>query len=107
MAFICGSLTSVTCGYIGMRIATYSNTRTAFSCMYNEDNRDDDKTEEDKGNALNKGFRVAFRAGCVMGFMLVSLGLMILSFIILIYRALPLGEKVDEKIIESLTIRIT
>ena len=94
VAFICGSLTSVTCGFIGMRIATYSNTRTAFSCMYDEDDRDNEKNAEDKGNALNKGFKIAFRAGCVMGFMLVSLGLMIMSFIILIYRTLPIGNKV-------------
>ena len=53
IAFILGSLTSVTCGFIGMRIATYSNTRTAFSCMYASENRDGDQVEKEKGNALS------------------------------------------------------
>jgi len=31
-AFLIGSLTSILAGYIGMRIAVYTNTRTTFGC---------------------------------------------------------------------------
>lgn len=33
IAFLLGCLTSIVSGFIGMRIATYANNRTAFSAM--------------------------------------------------------------------------
>lgn len=64
-----------------MYIATYANTRTSFSCI----------------RSLADGFKVAFRAGCVMGFFLVSVGLLILSIIMLIYREIfGLDKKLDQ-----------
>lgn len=72
IAFLLGAFTSVVSGYIGMMIATYANTRTAYNCT--------------KGLAL--GFQVAYRSGCVMGFSLVSLGLLVLLVLIVIYKAL-------------------
>ena len=53
-----------------MKIATYSNSRTAFKAM----------------TSLAEAFKVAYRAGCVMGFCLSSLALMILAIMIAIYR---------------------
>jgi inorganic pyrophosphatase len=47
VAFLIGSGTSILAGYLGMRIAVYTNTRTTFMCC------------ED----INKGFLVAFRGG--------------------------------------------
>lgn len=70
-SFLIGCITSVLSGFVGMRIATYANTRTASECM----------------DSMTSGFRVAFRAGCVMGFFLVSIGLLILTVLIIIYRA--------------------
>jgi H+-translocating diphosphatase len=70
-AFIIGSLTSIAAGYIGMRIAVFSNTRTTFMCC-----RD-----------TNDGFLTAFRGGQVLGFILVGLALLVLEFILIVYKA--------------------
>jgi len=49
-----------------MKIATYSNSRTAYKAM----------------SSLAEAFKVAYRAGCVMGFFLTAAGLLILVIII-------------------------
>lgn len=63
-AFITGGFFSGLSGFIGMKIATYANARTANGAMA----------------SLNKGLRVAFSAGGVMGFIVVGLGLLDISF---------------------------
>ncbi len=62
-AFITGGFFSGLSGFIGMKIATSSNARTANACI----------------SGLNKGLRVAFSAGAVMGFTVVGLGLFDIS----------------------------
>ena len=62
-AFVTGGFFSALSGYIGMKIATASNSRTANACR----------------DGLNKGLRVAFSAGSVMGFTVVGLGLLDIS----------------------------
>jgi len=62
-AFLTGGFFSGLSGYIGMSIATSSNSRTAYAAS----------------QSLNKGLRVAFSAGGVMGFTVVGLGLLDLS----------------------------
>jgi len=62
-AFITGGFFSALSGFIGMKIATLSNARTANACC----------------EGLNKGLRVAFSAGGVMGFTVVGLGLLDIS----------------------------
>lgn len=62
-AFVTGGFFSGLSGYIGMKIATASNSRTANACR----------------EGLNKGLRVAFSAGSVMGFTVVGLGLLDIS----------------------------
>ena len=62
-AFITGGFYSGLSGFVGMKIATLSNGRTANACR----------------ESLNKGLRVAFSAGSVMGFTVVGLGLFDLS----------------------------
>ncbi len=59
-AFISGGLFSALSGFVGMKIATLSNARTANACR----------------EGLNRGLRVAFSAGSVMGFTVVGLGLL-------------------------------
>ena len=59
-AFLTGGFFSGFSGFIGMKIATASNARTANACQ----------------EGLNKGLRVAFSAGSVMGFTVVGLGLL-------------------------------
>ena len=60
IAFLVGAVVSIICGAIGMMIATQANFRTTFCA---------------KGS-LAEAFRTAYRAGCSMGFALVSLGLL-------------------------------
>ena len=62
-AFLTGGFFSGLSGFIGMKIATLANARTANACR----------------EGLNKGLRVAFSAGSVMGFTVVGLGLLDLS----------------------------
>ncbi len=62
-AFLTGGIFSGLSGFIGMTIATSSNARTANACI----------------TGLNKGLRVAFGAGSVMGFTVVGLGLLDIS----------------------------
>ncbi len=72
-AFVTGGFFSALSGFVGMKIATLANSRTANACR----------------ESLNKGLRVAFSAGSVMGFTVVGLGLFDISawFIILKYFA--------------------
>ncbi len=58
-AFLTGGIWSMLAGLIGMKIATNSNARTAQAAS----------------ESLNKGLRVAFSSGSVMGFTVVGLGL--------------------------------
>ncbi len=62
-AFLTGGFFSALSGFIGMKIATASNARTANACA----------------EGLNRGLRVAFSAGSVMGFTVVGLGLLDIS----------------------------
>lgn len=62
-AFLTGGFFSGLSGFIGMKTATMANARTAFAAK----------------NSLNRGLRVAFSAGAVMGFVVVGLGLLDLS----------------------------
>ena len=62
-AFVTGGFFSALSGFVGMKIATAANSRTANACR----------------TGLNKGLRVAFSAGSVMGFTVVGLGLLDIS----------------------------
>ncbi|MCL1866180.1 MAG: sodium-translocating pyrophosphatase, partial [Oscillospiraceae bacterium] len=62
-AFVTGGFFSGLSGVIGMKLATAANSRTATAA----------------GDSLNKGLRVAFSAGSVMGFTVVGLGLLDLT----------------------------
>lgn len=62
-AFLSGGIFSALAGYIGMKTATMANCRTAAAAE----------------QGLNRGLKVAFSAGSVMGFVVVGLGLLDLS----------------------------
>jgi len=70
-AFVTGGCYSALAGFIGMKIATSANARTANAAS----------------ESLNKGLRVAFSSGAVMGFTVVGLGLFDISvwFLLLKY----------------------
>ena len=59
-AFLTGGIWSLLAGLIGMKIATNANARTAQA----------------SSEGLNRGLRVAFSAGSVMGFTVVALGIL-------------------------------
>lgn len=62
-AFLTGGLFSGLSGFIGMKIATYANSRTANGAR----------------EGLNKGLKIAFASGSVMGLTVVGLGLLDIS----------------------------
>ena len=62
-AFVSGGFFSALAGFIGMKIATASNSRTANAAH----------------ESLNQGLKVAFSSGAVMGFTVVGLGLLDVS----------------------------
>jgi len=62
ISFVVGSITSILSGYVGMKIAVYTNVRTAHEAWKD----------------LASGYDVAIRGGCVMGLSLVSMGVLAL-----------------------------
>lgn len=62
-AFLTGGFFSGLAGFFGMKTATYASARTANAAQ----------------NSLNKGLKVAFRAGAVMGLTVVGLALLDIS----------------------------
>jgi H(+)-translocating pyrophosphatase len=78
VAFALGAFTSIISGWIGMKIATKANVRVTWAAAtYTHDEL-----------ALKNAFNVAFRGGCVMGFCLVSLSLLVLTAIIYVYMSI-------------------
>ena len=69
-AFLSGGFFSGLSGFVGMKIATYANTRTANGAR----------------ESLNKGLKIAFSSGSVMGLTVVGLGLLDISVWFLILR---------------------
>ena len=62
-AFLTGGIYSALAGFVGMKVATASNSRTAQAAS----------------DSLNKGLNIAFSSGSVMGFTVVGLGLLDIS----------------------------
>ena len=62
-AFLSGGLWSGVCGYLGMKTATNASARTAAACR----------------DSLAGGLRISFRAGAVMGLIVVGFGLLDIS----------------------------
>ena len=67
-AFLTGGIWSMLAGLIGMKIATNSNARTAQAAS----------------ESLNRGLRVAFSSGAVLGFTVVGLGMLDISIWLMI-----------------------
>jgi inorganic pyrophosphatase len=73
VAFVVGSVSSIACGWIGMKIAVKANVRTAaaaFRCAPND---------------LAEPFVAAFKAGGVMGFSLCGIAIINLWILVMIY----------------------
>ena len=79
-AFLTGGIWSMLAGFIGMKIATNSNARTAQAAS----------------ESLNKGLRVAFSSGSVMGFTVVGLGMLDITLWFFVLRyAFGVNDPVD------------
>ena len=76
IAFLVGAITSVSAGYVGMKIATAANGRTTQAAT----------------GGFNEALRVAFPGGAVMGMYVVSIGLFSLSLVYYIMANLPGGD---------------
>lgn len=63
-AFLTGGFFSGLAGFLGMKTATYASARTAHAAR----------------QSLDRGLKVAFRSGAVMGLVVVGLGLLDISF---------------------------
>jgi len=70
LCYLAGAFTSAFCGYIGMMVATYSNTRTAVAAE----------------NGLDAALTVSFMGGSVMGLSVVSLGLGAISCLLMAFN---------------------
>lgn len=62
-AFLTGGFFSGLAGYFGMKTATYASARTAYAAQ----------------QSLDRGLKIAFRSGAVMGLVVVGLGLLDIS----------------------------
>lgn len=71
IAFIVGALFSTLAGFLGMRVATKANVRTANAA---------------KESGMNKALSVAFSGGAVMGMCVVGLGVIGLGVLYYIYK---------------------
>jgi len=71
LSFVLGACTSMLSGYLGMKVAVYSNVRTTISAQK---------------SGWTLCFNTAFRAGAVMGFALCGLGVFMLYVTLLAFR---------------------
>ena len=78
-AFLTGGIWSGLAGFVGMKIATSANARTANAAH----------------ESLNRGLNVAFSSGAVMGFTVVGLGMLDISIWVVILR---LGAGIDDPV---------
>jgi len=74
ISYVLGALSSITAGFVGMKIAVNANVRTA-------------NLAKEKG--LNRALRLAFNGGLVMGLMTVGVGLMLIALQYIAYGETP------------------
>jgi len=77
VAFLTGGLFSGLAGFFGMKTATYASARTANAVQH----------------GLDKGLKIAFRSGAVMGLVVVGLGLLDIAFWFLLLNYIYNGSE--------------
>ncbi|MDO5451401.1 MAG: sodium-translocating pyrophosphatase [Akkermansia sp.] len=95
VAFLTGGFFSGLAGFIGMKTATYASGRVAQACR-------------DEQDGLNKGLKLAFRSGAVLGLTVVGFGLLDISawYLILDNTGLIDAQGID-KLVQITTIMLT
>lgn len=88
-AFLTGGIFSGLCGFFGMKTATYASARTANAV----------------GKGLNRGLKIAFRSGAVMGLVVVGLALFDIAIWFVILSAFYEGE--DTALVTITTTMLT
>jgi len=83
--FLVGAFTSMMAGYIGMMIATTANVRVTYLCNTGKEKTGAEGEVVDR-SGINKGFKVAYEGGQVLGFVLVGMALLILEILILSFK---------------------
>ena len=78
ISFVVGALASLLAGFIGMKIATISNVRTAEAAK----------------KSIRKAFEISFNSGSVMGLSLVSFAVLGLLILYLTYNYLGLSNEI-------------
>ena len=91
VAFLTGGFFSGLAGFLGMKTATHASARTANAAR----------------ESLNKGLRVAFRSGAVMGLVVVGLGLFDISFWYIVLQAFVDNASEVEKMCMITTTMLT
>ena len=92
VAFLTGGFFSGLAGFLGMKTATAASARTAQAAR----------------TSLNGGLRIAFRSGAVMGFVVVGLGLLDISFwYLLLHAVTPEGSLPGAKLCVITTTMLT
>lgn len=86
VAFVTGGLFSGLSGFVGMKIATYANSRTVTAAK----------------SSLNQGLRVAFSSGTVMGMTVVGLGLLLLTVWYFVLQVIFTGPDALQQITTTL-----
>mmetsp|Transcript_40966 Transcript_40966/g.63055 ORF Transcript_40966/g.63055 Transcript_40966/m.63055 type:complete len:191 (+) Transcript_40966:339-911(+) len=88
IAFLVGAITSMLSGYIGMSVAVFSNYRCSYKAIY----------------SMQGAFNIAFRAGIVQGFSLVSLLVLTLTIVIALYSNWYVAERSDyERLFDNIS----
>ncbi len=90
-AFLTGGFFSGLAGFFGMKTATQASARTANAAQ----------------SSLNKGLRIAFRSGAVMGLVVVGLGLLDISIWFIILNYFVEGTSDSEKMMVITTTMLT
>lgn len=90
-AFLTGGLFSGLAGFFGMKTATFASARTANAAR----------------DSLNKGLKIAFRSGAVMGLVVVGLGLLDISLWFIVLNYFVEEVTVTEKMMVITTTMLT
>ena len=91
-AFLTGGFFSGLAGFLGMKTATYASARTANAAKH----------------SLNRGLRIAFRSGAVMGLVVVGLALLDISLWFIVLNAVyPAGDAAGHHLVIITTTMLT